>query len=134
MNYCVENDDEPSSSSAVRRFERYADGAGEFIGLVELGGTPRRYMFFDPLIRHLLAGKELNYEVSRGTQHHCFGIRPICFEERGVEAKLCYDHQDHKVLEKNLPRVHATSFRKYIYSWGCTHLPAAGYTALQVYR
>lgn len=101
VNYCVENDDEPSSSSAVRRFERYADGAREFIGLVELGGTPRQYMFFDPLIRHLLAGKELNYEVSRGTQHHHFGIRPICFEERGVEAKLCYDHQDHKALEKN---------------------------------
>ncbi|KAM0892223.1 hypothetical protein ACQ4PT_025887 [Festuca glaucescens] len=100
--YCIKKDSPQSSmASAVRRFERFADGASEFIRLVELGGTPRHYMFFDPLIGHLLAGKELSYEVSRGSRRHVFGIRPICFEDRGVEAKLCYDYHDHKALEKN---------------------------------
>lgn len=100
--YCIKKDSQHSSiASTVRRFERFADGASEFIRLVELGGTPRHYLFFDPLIGHLLAGKELNYEVSRGSRRHVFGIRPICFEERGVEAKLCYDYHDHKALEKN---------------------------------
>ncbi|KAM0843007.1 hypothetical protein ACQ4PT_057965 [Festuca glaucescens] len=105
--YCIGKDSQQQSqssiASAVRRFERFADGASEFIRLVALGGssTPRDYMFFDPLIGHLLAGKELNYEVSRGSGRHFFGIRPICFEERGVEAMLCYDYHDHKALEKN---------------------------------
>lgn len=102
--YCVRNVRDPSSTntaSAVRRFKRFADSAGEFIRFVELGGAPRQHMFHDPLIGHLLAGKELNYEVSRGSQRHFFGVRPICFEERGVEAKLCYDYEDQKAPENS---------------------------------
>ncbi|KAF0908287.1 hypothetical protein E2562_024702 [Oryza meyeriana var. granulata] len=49
------NIDEPTRS-AVRRFEWFADGANDFLKTVEFGGTPRRYLFFDPLIGHLLAG------------------------------------------------------------------------------
>jgi hypothetical protein len=52
------------SGDAVRRFEWFADGASDFLRFVELGGTPRRYMFFDPLIGHLLAGKELRYRTT----------------------------------------------------------------------
>ncbi|KAF0926107.1 hypothetical protein E2562_021821 [Oryza meyeriana var. granulata] len=48
------NIDEPIRS-AVRRFEWFADGANDFLRSVEFGGTPRRYLFFDPLIGHLLA-------------------------------------------------------------------------------
>lgn len=94
------------STAAVRRFERLADSAVEFIRFVELAGgsRPRQRMFMDPLIRHLLAGREINYELGspRGSSHRqFFGIRPISFEERGVEAKLCYDYQDHKAREKS---------------------------------
>jgi hypothetical protein len=51
------NDDELRGSTAVRWFERFADGASEFLRYVELGGTPCRYMFFVPLMHHLVAGK-----------------------------------------------------------------------------
>uniref|UniRef100_M8CRM5 Uncharacterized protein n=1 Tax=Aegilops tauschii TaxID=37682 RepID=M8CRM5_AEGTA len=90
-----------NTASVVRRFERFADNAGEFIRFVELGGEPRQHMFYDPLIRHLLAGKELNYELSRGSGRHFFGVRPICFVERGVKAKLCYDYQDQKAPQNS---------------------------------
>ncbi|KAF8673173.1 hypothetical protein HU200_048721 [Digitaria exilis] len=40
--------DEELAGSTVRRFERYADGASEFLRYVELGGgILRRSMFFD---------------------------------------------------------------------------------------
>ncbi|CAD6253307.1 unnamed protein product [Miscanthus lutarioriparius] len=49
------SDNNLRGSTAVQRFERFADGASEFLRYVELGGTPCRYMFSVPLIRHLLA-------------------------------------------------------------------------------
>ncbi|KAF0926111.1 hypothetical protein E2562_021825 [Oryza meyeriana var. granulata] len=48
------NIDEPSRS-AIRRFEWLADGANDFLRSVESAGTPRCYLFFDPLIGNLLA-------------------------------------------------------------------------------
>ena len=41
------NNNKLTGSTTVRRFERFADGATEFLRYVELGGTPRRYTFFD---------------------------------------------------------------------------------------
>ncbi|CAD6342864.1 unnamed protein product [Miscanthus lutarioriparius] len=58
------NDEELRGSTAVWRFERFADGASEFLRYIELGGTPCRYMFSVPLIRHLLAGKGANLRLS----------------------------------------------------------------------
>ena len=49
-----------SSRCAVRRFEWFADCASDFLRFLELG-TPRQYMFLDPLVRHLLAGKALAF-------------------------------------------------------------------------
>jgi hypothetical protein len=89
------------SGDAVRRFEWFADGASDFLRFVELGGTPRRYMFFDPLIGHLLAGKELRYRLVRGSQHHVLCMRPVSFEGRGLEAKLLYVYEDDDAPEKN---------------------------------
>ncbi|PUZ67428.1 hypothetical protein GQ55_3G433100 [Panicum hallii var. hallii] len=92
-----------SSSAAVRRFERLADSAGEFLRFAELGGTPRRYMFADPLIGHLLAGQELRYRLVRRGQYHLFCVRPIRLEEdRGREAALLFMYEDDEAPEKNL--------------------------------
>ena len=79
------SEDELRSSAAVRRFERYADGASEFLRYVELGGTRRRYMFFDPLIRHLLAGKGTKYCFVRGGQHLSLILQPFSPPNRGME-------------------------------------------------
>ncbi|RLN39598.1 hypothetical protein C2845_PM01G18650 [Panicum miliaceum] len=90
------------SGPAVRRFEWYADGAAEFLRFVELGRTPRRYAFFDPLIARLLAGDELRYRLVRGSQYHLFCVRPIFLEGRGIEAKLIFICEDDDAPEKNL--------------------------------
>ena len=63
------NNNKLTGSTTVRRFERFADGATEFLRYVELGGTPCRYMFSVPLIRHLLAGKGTKYCFVRWGQH-----------------------------------------------------------------
>ncbi|KAF7033089.1 hypothetical protein CFC21_044215 [Triticum aestivum] len=87
-----------SIAAAIRRFERFADGATEFIQCVQLGGTPRQPLFFDPLIRHIFTGKTLRYMVMHpGGQYQYFGIRPMAFEERGLEAMLSFIYEDFKV-------------------------------------
>ncbi|KAL5215476.1 hypothetical protein ABZP36_006877 [Zizania latifolia] len=89
-----------SSSSAaaaaeVRRFERFADDASEFLKLVELGGTrPRQHSFFDPLVGRLLAGETLSYLATRGRKFYYLGVRPMSFEDRGVEAMVGFCMQD----------------------------------------
>ncbi|CAN6362617.1 unnamed protein product [Urochloa humidicola] len=98
--FCKE---EPTKSyQNVRRFERFADGANEFIKFVELGGTPRQYMFFDPLIGQLLTGKSLRYQVLQGSRLFYFGVRPMNFAERGVEAIICFVDIDLKDPLKGL--------------------------------
>ncbi|CAL5092792.1 unnamed protein product [Urochloa decumbens] len=91
-----------TTATAVRRFEWLADGAGEFLRFVELGGTPRQYTFVDPLIGHLLAGKELRYRIFRRNVYHLFCVRPISLDDRGVEAKLLFLYEDDNAPEKNL--------------------------------
>ncbi|KAK8458301.1 hypothetical protein SEVIR_3G351500v4 [Setaria viridis] len=90
------------SSYAVERFERLADGASEFLRFVELGGTPRRYMMLHPLIGRLLAGQELRYRLVRRSKYHLFCVRPVRFEDRGMEAKLLFVYEDDEAPEKNL--------------------------------
>ncbi|KAF8698843.1 hypothetical protein HU200_035103 [Digitaria exilis] len=85
----------------ARRFEWFADSASDFVRYVELGGTARRYMFFDPLIGQLLAGNELRYRLVRGTQYHLLCMRPASFEGRGLEAKMFYVYEDDDAPEKN---------------------------------
>ncbi|TKV99906.1 hypothetical protein SEVIR_8G075000v4 [Setaria viridis] len=89
-------DESTNSYENVRRFERFADGAREFIKFVELGGTPRQYMFFDPLIGQLLTGKSLRYQVLQGSRLFYFGVRPMNFAERGVEAMIGFVDIDFK--------------------------------------
>ncbi|XP_062182836.1 uncharacterized protein LOC133886940 [Phragmites australis] len=94
------NDGSISSSGAVRRFERFAVDANEFLKFVEFGETPRQYMFFNPLVGHLLTGKSLRYQVLQGSKYRYFGIRPMNFAERGVEAMLGFVDIDFKVPTK----------------------------------
>ncbi|XP_006657415.1 uncharacterized protein LOC102722228 [Oryza brachyantha] len=89
------------SRSSVRRFEWYADGANDFLRSVEFGGTPRRYLFFDPLIGHLLAGETLDYKLVQGNKQHLFWIRPNNIAERGFEAKLIFVYHDGNAPEDN---------------------------------
>jgi hypothetical protein len=92
-----------ASASIVRRFERFADGASEFLRFVEFGGTPCQYMFFDPLIRHLFAGRKLEHRIDRGdSRHFLFLIRPFSSSiEHGVEARLLLIHKDASSVEEN---------------------------------
>nr|CDM86384.1 unnamed protein product [Triticum aestivum] len=82
---------------AVQRFERPADSAAEFMRFVQLGGTRRHNLFFDPLIRHIFAGQTLMYEVFslRGQYRH-FTTQPMGFEEHGLEALLSFIYEDYK--------------------------------------
>ncbi|XP_048567500.1 uncharacterized protein LOC125547766 [Triticum urartu] len=85
----------------VRSFERFAEGAGEFVRFVELGGTPRQHLFFDPLIGHLLAGKTARYQALQGGRFYYLGIRPTSFAERGVEAMVGFVLQDFRAPAKS---------------------------------
>jgi hypothetical protein len=84
------NDDEVRGPTAVRRFERFADGATEFLRYVELGGTPCRYMFYVPLIRHLLAGTGTKYCFVHGGQHLSLILQPFSPPNRGMEGALIF--------------------------------------------
>jgi len=84
------NNGEPSSS-AVRRFEWYADGASEFLRLLELGGRPRRPMPFDPLVRHLLNGKQLHHRIIQANRCPLFlQLMAYVSAEYGIEASLIF--------------------------------------------
>ncbi|KAG2639683.1 hypothetical protein PVAP13_2KG028664 [Panicum virgatum] len=50
----------------VRRFEWFADCAGKFVRDVESGCSLRHYTFCNPLVRHLLEGKTLTYQMVQG--------------------------------------------------------------------
>ncbi|VAH85051.1 unnamed protein product [Triticum turgidum subsp. durum] len=95
------NDGCSMGSATVQRFERLADGAGEFMRYVQLG-SPRQHLFFDPLIGHIFAGKSLLYHVlDPGGQLHIFGIRSMSFEDRGLEAMVTFVYQDCKAPKNN---------------------------------
>ncbi|WVZ61670.1 LOW QUALITY PROTEIN: hypothetical protein U9M48_011508 [Paspalum notatum var. saurae] len=93
------NKDE-SNNSVVQRFEWFADGASDFLRLVELGGTPRRHMPFDPLIRHLLAGKKLHHRIIQADK--CLLILlwiPFITAEHGIEGSLLFMQKDRNLSE-----------------------------------
>ncbi|WVZ61671.1 hypothetical protein U9M48_011508 [Paspalum notatum var. saurae] len=95
------NKDE-SNNSVVRRFEWFADGASEFLRLVELGGTPRRHVPFDPPIRHLLAGKKLHHRIIQADKCPLILLWiPFITAEHGIEGSLLFMQRDSNVLEDN---------------------------------
>ncbi|KAJ1287535.1 hypothetical protein BS78_02G017800 [Paspalum vaginatum] len=94
------NNNDDSDSSAVRRFERFADGATEFLRFVEFGGTPCRHMPFDHLVRHLLTGKKLQYMTIQANRCTLILLlAPFVTEEHGVEARLMIMQKDDSAPE-----------------------------------
>ncbi|XP_062187700.1 uncharacterized protein LOC133891027 [Phragmites australis] len=90
------------SRSIVRRFEWFADGASEFLRFIELGGTPRRHMPFDPLIRHLFTGKKLQHKITRENKCPLFLLWvPFITAEHGIEASLIFIRKDSNAPEAN---------------------------------
>ncbi|KAM0827019.1 hypothetical protein ACQ4PT_068468 [Festuca glaucescens] len=89
-----------SSEVVVRRYERFADGAGEFLRFVELGSVRRQMLVLDPLVGHLLAGRAFRYEISQGSRHYYFTGRPVCPAERGLEAGVLLRCRDQKTLDE----------------------------------
>uniref|UniRef100_A0A0D3GPN2 Rx N-terminal domain-containing protein n=1 Tax=Oryza barthii TaxID=65489 RepID=A0A0D3GPN2_9ORYZ len=90
----MDKDEASYSDDAVRRFEWFADKAGKFVRDVETGCSLAHYRFFSPLIKHLLEGKRLCYELVQRSQTLRLEIDPVRSEERGVEAeiRLCNDN------------------------------------------
>ncbi|XBI32272.1 hypothetical protein VPH35_055743 [Triticum aestivum] len=99
--YVVRNNDHChagfETAAAVRRFEKYAEGAGEFIRYVQLGGTLRQHLFFDPLIGHIFAGKTVLYQVLQSGGRYYY----LSLDERGLEALLSFMYEDCKVPKKS---------------------------------
>jgi hypothetical protein len=58
-------------------------------------------MFFDPLIRHLLAGKGTRYCFVRGSQHLSFLLQPFRTHDHGVVGALLLLLKDSNASENN---------------------------------
>ncbi|TVU17796.1 hypothetical protein EJB05_33853, partial [Eragrostis curvula] len=69
-------------------FDEYSNGLLRVLRYMELGGTPRLYMFFDPLVRHLLEGKGTTYGIIRGSQQLTFLLLPFYLPEHGIEVRM----------------------------------------------
>jgi len=113
--------------SIVQRFEWFADGASEFLRLLELGGTPRCCMPFNPFNRHLLAGKILQHRIIRANKRPLFLLlAPFISAEHGIQGRLFFMQKDSKVPN-------ATTFGEYRHSWGCNSVLTAVCPSKQVY-
>nr|TKW30235.1 hypothetical protein SEVIR_2G022100v2 [Setaria viridis] len=82
--------------SIAQRFEWYADGASEFLRFIELGGTPRRHMPFESLVKNLFAGKELRHKIVRGNEYPLFQLwlTPIHNLMHGIDVTLTFIQYD----------------------------------------
>ncbi|KAG2644413.1 hypothetical protein PVAP13_2KG203065 [Panicum virgatum] len=68
---------------------------------VEHGCSLRQYTFCNPLVRHLLEGRTLRYEMVQGSHLRDIYIWPLCLENRGVEAELSYQYENCKMPGRN---------------------------------
>jgi hypothetical protein len=94
------NDQSSSSFANVQKFERFANGANEFLKTIQFGGTLRRYTFFNPLTRQLLTGKSVRYHASQEDKFYQLNLRAMSSAERGVEAMVGFSCQDFSEPEK----------------------------------
>ncbi|CAD6334411.1 unnamed protein product [Miscanthus lutarioriparius] len=94
--------DNELTGSAVRRFGAVCEAVrASSLRYVELGGTPRQYMFFDPIIRHLLSGKGTRHCSVHGAQHLSFLLQPFSLPEHGMEGMLIFLLEDGNAPENN---------------------------------
>jgi len=77
------------STDDVRRFELYADFADKFVRDVESGCSLHHNTFCNPIVRHLLDGKTLEYIIWR--KETCYEISSFGPHIlRSVESRLCW--------------------------------------------
>jgi len=88
------------STDDVRRFELYADFADKFVRDVESGCSLHHNTFCNPIVRHLLEGKNFWYDLKQGNLQRNVLIVPRYSDERGVEAGLLYSYMDSTMVEK----------------------------------
>ncbi|WVZ61695.1 hypothetical protein U9M48_011528 [Paspalum notatum var. saurae] len=93
------------NSDDVRRFEWFADCAGKFVSDVETGCSLWHHTFCNPIVRLLLEGKTISYELEQGNRLQCFNIWPTCSEERGLEVGFGYRYDDNKIAGEKSFRV-----------------------------
>ncbi|KAL6639695.1 hypothetical protein ACP70R_022517 [Stipagrostis hirtigluma subsp. patula] len=91
------------SASAVQIFEWYAACADRFVTDVEFG-NPLRHddAFRYPLVRPLLEGRTLMYEMAQGSKKCQFFLWPRHLEARGVEAYSRYVYSDKESVEESI--------------------------------
>uniref|UniRef100_K3ZSR7 Rx N-terminal domain-containing protein n=1 Tax=Setaria italica TaxID=4555 RepID=K3ZSR7_SETIT len=89
-------------TSIVRRFEWYADGAGDFLRFIELGCTPHCHMPFNPFIKNFFAGKKLQHKIDQGNGSSFFILwLPFITAEHRVEVSLVFIQKDGNAPENN---------------------------------
>ncbi|CAM0885534.1 unnamed protein product [Alopecurus aequalis] len=80
--------------SEVRRFEWFAEKAGEFIRDVESDCSLARHRFSNPIVTQLLEGKLLGYSSEHGKKKYFIRIGAVRTEEHGVMAWLMFEYRD----------------------------------------
>ncbi|CAN6374713.1 unnamed protein product [Urochloa humidicola] len=92
------------SRSIITRFEWYADGASEFLRVMELGGTPHCHVPFDFLINNPFAGKELCHKILQQKGHPLLQLwlSPFNTAEHGMEATLVLIKKEGTAPEGNI--------------------------------
>ncbi|KAF0923685.1 hypothetical protein E2562_006659 [Oryza meyeriana var. granulata] len=94
----------PCPSVVVRRYERYADSAGEMLRFMEYGAAQRRrrqHMLLDPLLERLLDGKFVWCRMVQGRQYRSFRVWPMASSERGLDAMAIFVYQDRAAPERD---------------------------------
>ncbi|CAL5077122.1 unnamed protein product [Urochloa decumbens] len=91
------------SKSTVQRFEWFADGASEFLRFVELGGTPRRQMPVNSMIKPIFAGSVLHHKIVGENNYPLFLLSVVPFRtaEHGIEAGLSFIRKDRNAPEND---------------------------------
>lgn len=93
------------SSSVVGRFERFAEEADKFVRDMESGCSLSHHRFLNPLIRHLLEGKELRYRMVRGSKTCFLSTWSASVEDYGRVCRLDFGYRDRKVQLKSFQLV-----------------------------
>jgi hypothetical protein len=94
---------EQLSMDAVRRFERLADGAGDFMRLVECGGRAKRFVPFQPLAASLLARRASSCSArssSSSATAHAFAFPDLTSPPHRPRAQVVFLYVDVATGEK----------------------------------
>lgn len=116
--FCTKNTSATSSGALttghVRRFEWFAACASKFVRDVESGCSLRHHTFCNSIVRHLLEGKSLRYELDQGDQlwGRSRAEIPLCGSHSGREmfhaVDVCAAVRKHRHSSDRQQRVATT--------------------------